>query len=81
MRIRVEHTVDDLGAAKPGRLHCGRRQVGVLETLDQWFGPDYRYLKVKGDDGALYILRFDEDCDQWTLVMFLSARGLALAAT
>ncbi|HEY2529221.1 MAG TPA: hypothetical protein VGJ20_14945 [Xanthobacteraceae bacterium] len=81
MRIRVEHAVDHLGAAKPRSFHCGERQVGVLETLDQWFGPDYRYLKVKGDDDALYMLRFDEGRDQWTLVMFVSARGLALAAT
>ena len=25
-----------------------------LEALDQWHGPDYRYIKVGGYDGGLY---------------------------
>jgi hypothetical protein len=44
----------------PRRLHFGGHQVDVLETLDQWYGPDYRYIKARGTDGGLYILRFDE---------------------
>jgi hypothetical protein len=48
----------------------------VLEALDQWYGPDYRYIKVRGyDDGSLYILRFDEPHAEWELTMFVSARA------
>jgi hypothetical protein len=48
--------------------------------IDQWYGPDYRYVKVKGSDGGIYILRFDEIRDEWALIMFVSARGQALTA-
>jgi hypothetical protein len=74
MRIHVEQHADNRGMPLPWRLHFGGHQVDVLETLDQWYGPDYRYIKVRGHDGGLYILRFDEPAD-WALVMFTSARA------
>jgi hypothetical protein len=50
--------------------HCGRevrrrfrlrqKEVAVVELLDQWFGSGYRYCKVQGSDGAIYILRLNE---------------------
>ena len=49
----------------PRRLHFGGHQVDVLETLDQWYGPDYQYIKARGTDGGLYILRFDEAQAEW----------------
>jgi hypothetical protein len=60
----------------PLKLYFGGHQVDVLEALDQWYGPDYRYIKVRGyDDGSLYILRFDEPHAEWELTMFVSARA------
>ena len=59
----------------PGRLHFGGHQVDVLETLDQWPGSDYRYIKARGTDGNLYILRIDEHYPEWELVVFKSARA------
>jgi hypothetical protein len=56
------------------RLHFGGHQIDVLETLDQWHGPTYRYIKGRGRDGGLYILRFDEHQGEWELTMFKSAR-------
>jgi hypothetical protein len=56
----------------PRRLHFG---VDVLETLDQWYGRDYRYIKARGTDGGLYILRFDEAQAEWELTMFKDARA------
>jgi hypothetical protein len=50
------------------------RHLDVLETLDQWCGPNYRYIKVRGYDG-LYILRFDETRAKWHLTMFKRARA------
>ena len=60
----------------PRRLHFGGHQVDVL-TLDQWYGPDYRYIKARGTDGGLYILRFDEAQAEWELTMFKDARAQA----
>jgi hypothetical protein len=59
----------------PRRLQFGGNQVDVLETLDQWYGPDYRYIKARGTDGSLYILRLDEPRAEWELTMFKSARA------
>jgi hypothetical protein len=79
MRIHVEQHPDHRGKPTPWRVHFGGRQVDVLEALDQWYGPDYRYIKVQGHDGGLYILRFDEPAE-WTLKMFMSARAQARSA-
>ncbi len=72
MRIQVEQHFTDRGM--PRRLLFDGHRVDVLETLDQWCGPDYRYIKVRGPDG-LYILRFDETRAKWHLTMFKRARA------
>jgi hypothetical protein len=79
MRIQVAAHTDDVGAI-PQSLYWDDRRIGVVDMVDQWYGPDYRYVKVKGDDGGVYILRFDEIRNEWALIMFVSARSQALAA-
>jgi len=74
-RMQVGQQAGHRGMHMPGRLHFGEYQVDVLETLDQWYGTDYRYIKVRGNDGGLYILRFDEPRAEWELTMFRSARA------
>jgi hypothetical protein len=59
----------------PRRLHFDGHQVDVLETLDQWYGHAYRYIKARGTDGSLYILRLDERQAEWELTMFKSTRA------
>jgi hypothetical protein len=59
----------------PQRLHLGGHQVEVLETLDQWYGPDYRYIRARATHGGLYILRLDERQAEWELTMFKSTRA------
>ena len=59
----------------PGRLHFGGHQVDVLETLDQWYGSNYRYIKARSTNGNLYILRVDEHHPEWELIVFKSARA------
>ena len=73
MRIVVEASQDH-GIEIPRTLRLNADRIEVVEVLDQWYGPDYRYCKVKGGDAALYILRFDENRSEWHLAMFASAR-------
>jgi hypothetical protein len=80
MRIQVEHHADHRGMPMPRKLHFDGHQVEVLETLDQWYGSDYRYIKIRGDDGQLCIVRFDEPSAEWELTMFKSARAQVLMA-
>ena len=78
MRIQVEHSAD-LEAA-PRSLYRGERRIDIIEIVDQWYGPGYRYVKVRGRDSSLYILLFDEIRDQWELIMFSAASAQRLAA-
>ncbi|MDW7774094.1 MAG: hypothetical protein SCH71_14505 [Desulfobulbaceae bacterium] len=54
----------------PVRFFLGGRKVDVEEIMDRWMGQDHRYFKVRGDDGASYILRYDDRADTWELTMF-----------
>src|SRR5262249_55004428 len=63
MRIYAAQYADQRGTSSPWRLHFDRRQVDVLETLDYWHAPDYRYIKGRGYDGGLFILRFDQPAE------------------
>ncbi len=77
MRVQIEpHT--DLRAT-PRSLRRGERRIEIIEIMDQWYGPGYRYVKVRGHDRSVCILRFDEIADQWELIMFSSARAQGLA--
>jgi hypothetical protein len=71
MRIRIESD-SDLRTA-PRSLYRGERRIDIIEIVDQWYGPGYRYVKVRADDNSVYILRFDEICDNWELIMFCAA--------
>ena len=79
MRIEVENQHES-GQEIPRTFCLNGHQIDVVEILDQWFGTDYRYCKVKGRDDGLYILRFDELRLEWHLTMFASARAQAATA-
>jgi hypothetical protein len=70
MRISVDTAVNEAGLTVPRRIRRGESYVDVAETVDQWHGPDYRYLKVIGADGHTYILRHDEVSGEWDLTLF-----------
>jgi hypothetical protein len=80
MRLNVE-TSRDHGMELPRAFHLNGRRIAVIAIVDQWFGPDYRYCKVKGDDGAVYILRVVEHSSDWQLTLFSSPRIQAVAAS
>jgi len=75
MHIQVEMHVGYGGVEMPRRIHVDGRDIDVVENLDQWHGPNYRYFKFKGNDGNLYILRLDEDRTEWDLTLFRTPRG------
>ena len=70
LSIRVECYAGHRGEQTPRTLVLGDRRVGVVEVLDAWLAPDYRYFKLRGDDGDTYIVRHDEPSDTWELTMF-----------
>jgi len=72
MQVQVEHRTDHLGLEMPVRFRFDGREIEIIEIIDQWYGPDYCYFKIKGNDGNLYILRLDEGRMEWELTMFQS---------
>jgi hypothetical protein len=70
LAIRVECYAGHRGEETPRRFWIGDRLVDIVEVLDRWLAPDYRYFKVRGDDGDIYILRHDPRADRWEMTMF-----------
>jgi len=77
MIINVACYAGHRGEETPRRLMLGGRAVEVVEVLDRWYGPDHRYFKVAGDDGAIYILRHEPPTGDWRLTLY--ERGAAAA--
>src|SRR5215831_15724603 len=39
----------------------------IAAVLDQWYQPYATYFKVQTVEGKTYLLRYDEETDEWTL--------------
>jgi hypothetical protein len=68
--IHVECYAGYRADQRPQRFTLGQRLIQVQEVIDQWYGPDHRYFKLRGDDGGIYILRQDESTQHWELSLF-----------
>ena len=57
---------------RPVRFRLEGRQYLVEEVLDQWYGPQDEFYKIRADDGNLYILRRASSSPEgaWHLVSF-----------
>jgi hypothetical protein len=57
MKLEVDcysgRTVDE----RPVRFRLDGNEYMVEEVLDQWYGPQDTFYKVRADDGNLHILR------------------------
>lgn len=69
MRVQVETYVDQ-GVEKLSKIRFDGREIQVTQNIDQWHGADYRYFRVSGSDGNLYILRHNELRADWELTMY-----------
>lgn len=75
LSIRVESYSGYKADERPLRFHIGACAYQVAEVLDQWYGTDATYFRVKADDGNTYVLRhaLGESEDAWTLEAFRRA--------
>ena len=80
MQVQVETYAGYGGSEMPRRFRLDGREIEAIDNLDQWHGRDYRYFKIRGNDGNLYILRLDELRAEWELIMFQSAQSEAAAS-
>jgi hypothetical protein len=68
--VGVECYAGYRGEQTPRTLILGDRRIAVVEVVDAWLAPDYRYFKLRGDDGNMYLVRHDERSGTWELTMF-----------
>jgi len=65
MDVKVDCYAGYRGEETPRRFEIDGRRVEVVEVINRRFGPDHRYFKVRGDDGADYLLRYDDTADRF----------------
>ncbi|MCI0402359.1 MAG: hypothetical protein L0212_02415 [Acidobacteria bacterium] len=77
MKLRVECYAGYRAEERPQRFFLRQRRFEVREVLDQWYGPHDFFVRVRADDGNIYILRHstDPNLDLWTLESFRRAAG------
>lgn len=74
LKIRVVCYAGYRAEETPQRFYIGEREIKVSEILDSWLSPEHRYFKLRGDDGGIYIFRYDVKKDFWELTLFDSGK-------
>ena len=74
MILRVQCYAGRKADERPLRFQLGDVEYVVEEILDQWYGPDENFYKVRADDGNLYILGHQTAADEWRLESFRRLR-------
>jgi hypothetical protein len=49
--VNVECSAGHRGEQTPRTLIPGDRRIAVAEVLDAWLAPEYRYFKLRDEDG------------------------------
>ncbi len=72
MRLQVECYAGWKADERPRLFRIDGHEYLVREVLDQWYGPEDIFFKVRADDGGVYILRHDTSVPdgEWDLVSF-----------
>ncbi len=72
MRLEVDCYAGRTGDERPVRFRLDGREYAVREVVDQWYGPEHIFYKVRADDGNLYVLRRQTSVPEgiWELVSY-----------
>ncbi len=70
MKVTVQCHAGRKADERPVRFQLGSLDYVVEEVLDQWYGPDDAFFKLRANDGNLYILRHNTIADDWSLESF-----------
>ena len=62
---------------RPIRFQLGDHEYFVEEVVDQWYGPDDSFFKVRTSDDNVYVLRRHSSTPEgeWTLESFRDLTG------
>jgi len=76
MRVRVECYAGQRDSERPVRFLVENHSYFVSEVLDQWYGPEHIFFKVRADDGNVYILQHAPQCLMGSGSSFRSGRSV-----
>lgn len=78
MQVRVESYSGYKADQRPLCFYLRDRKYQVEEVLDQWYGLEDTYFRVRAEDGNIYILRHAHTGPEggWTLESFRRVRVL-----
>jgi len=57
MKVQVECYSGRKADERPVRFREEGHEYMVEKILDEWYGPDHIFFKVRADDGHVYVLR------------------------
>jgi hypothetical protein len=75
MNVQVECSSGAKADERPIRFHLDGHEYAVEEILDQWYGPEDTYVKLRADDRNIYILRHNPATGRWSLESFRRSRS------
>src|SRR5262245_40828606 len=67
LRIYVDAYAGYKASERPLRFSLDDETYDIASIEDRWQEPAAEYFKVRTVDGKLYLLRYDEREDEWTL--------------
>jgi hypothetical protein len=76
MRLQVQCYAGHKSDERPLRFQLNDHEYSVEEVLDQWYGPDHAFFKLRANDGNIYILRRQTSvpAGDWELVSFRQSK-------
>ena len=76
MRLHVQCYAGRKGDERPLRFRLNEHEYLVEEVVDQWYGPEHEFFKLRADDCNLYIFRHQTSVPdgEWELVSFREIR-------
>ena len=61
---------------RPVSFELDERNVSIERIIDRWAGVESDYFKVLGNDGCVYLLKWNRSPDIWFLEKRFERRGL-----
>lgn len=77
MRLHVQCYAGTEADERPVGFRLDEREYLVEEIVDQWYGPEHSFLKLRANDSNFYILRRRTSVPEgeWELVSFWETRS------
>lgn len=76
MKLHVQCYSGSKADQHPIRFRLDDREYFVEEIIDQWYGPEHIFFKLRANDGNIYILRHRTSTPEgeWELISFRETR-------